>query len=851
MSVDAHAGHVTLQIDWSNDASYNVMPIPTESPNFGPFQVVVDPHLASPVASPFGWHDINGSPGAESTLTIGNNVDAHLDRDGNNVADAGGRPDGGPGLNFNFMFDPALTPLQNANAAVTNLFYWNNVLHDVHYVYGFTPAAGNFQVNNYGLGGLGNDAVQADAQDNANGGSVNNANMAVPPDGFAPRMQMYEFALTSPRRDSDIDPGIIIHEYGHGVSVRLTGGPANSGSLNALQSGGMGEGWSDWWSLMLTQRSASETTTGRGMGTYVLGQPPGGPGIRQFRYDFDIGNQAFETFLNFPINTQVHNVGTRWAATLWDLNHLLIQKYGFEPNVYNSTSLAGNIRALHLVTNALKLQPSNPSFLQARDAILAADTLLYGGANHFEIWTAFARRGLGFGASTPSSSSNSLTTSFALPPQFQGLQVTSSTPASGSTVTTAPTTFVINFNSAVNPGSLQPGDLTVNGIPATSVALSPTGQIATFTYATSPVVADGPQAMLIAADSIVRASDNDGINAFVASFNYDSTLLSVIATTPPPDGLFTLSGSLTYDVTWSEPVDPVSVQASDLNLSGIPGAAVSGVSVLPGNTTLRFTITGAATEATLVASIAAGAINDAYGNPGASFTANYHTDIGTVAYPVPLTAKPPLGSLIYDPVASGVIGGVGDVDSFSIHVDPGQTISVLVNPVDPSGPVLYSGTGFNGGASSAGRLVILNQTTAAGTIVADPVTPGGTTGLEFDPASGVLFATTIRNVGNFSSLVRINAQTGALMGTAGNIADASGPISIGDLAIQPGTGTLFGIRSNADGQGRGGWLYTINKTTARRRSWATPIRVPAAALPLPPMARCIRRPALLRAARFR
>ena len=812
LSVDAHAGHVTSQIDWSNDASYNVLPIPTESPNFGSFQIVVDPHLASPVASPFGWHDTNGSPGAESTLTIGNNVDAHLDRDGNNVADAGGRPDGGPGLNFNFTFDPALTPLQNANAAVTNLFYWNNVLHDVHYVYGFTPAAGNFQTNNYGQGGLGNDAVQADAQDNANGGSVNNANMAVPPDGTAPRMQMYEFALTSPRRDSDIDPGIIIHEYGHGVSVRLTGGPANSGSLSALQSGGMGEGWSDWWSLMLTQRLASETTTGRGMGTYVLGQPPGGSGIRQFRYDFDIGNQAFETFLNFPINTQVHNVGTRWAATLWDLNHLLIQKYGFEPNVYNSTSLAGNIRALHLVSNALKLQPSNPSFLQARDAILAADNLLYGGANHFEIWTAFARRGLGFGASTPSSNSSSLTTSFALPPQFQGLQVTSSNPAGGSIVTTQPTSFVINFNNPVAPASVQPTDLLVNGVPATSVALSSGNQTATFTYAVSPVVNQGQQTMSIAADTILRASDNDGINDFVANFRYDATLLNVVSTTPPPGGVFTLSGPLTYDVTFNEAVGPSSVQASDLSLSGIPGATVSGVTIQPGGTTLRFTITGAASEGTLTASIAAGAINDAFGNPGAAFTANYLTDLGTVAYPVPLAPLSPDGSLIYDPSASGVINAAGDIDSFSIHIDPGQTISVVVDPSDPSAAALYGGVG-NGSGSAAGRLLLVSQATGAGTIIADPVTPGGITGLALDPASGVLFGTTMQNAGDFSSLVRIDPATGALLGTVGVITDGPAPMSIGDLAIHPVTGTLYGIRSNGDGANLGGRLYTINKST--------------------------------------
>src|SRR4029077_12352634 len=120
------------------------------------------------------------------------------------------------------------------SAAITNLFYWNNVLHDIHAQYGFTEVAGNFQTKNTSNQGLGNDPVQADAQD---GSGTNNANFATPPDGQSGRMQMYLFNSTTPNRDGDLDADVIIHEYGHGVSNRLTGGPANSNALNATQSG--------------------------------------------------------------------------------------------------------------------------------------------------------------------------------------------------------------------------------------------------------------------------------------------------------------------------------------------------------------------------------------------------------------------------------------------------------------------------------------------------------------------------------------------------------------------------------------------------------------------------------------
>ena len=146
--------------------------------------------------------------------------------------------------------------------------------------------------------------------------------------------------------------------------------------------------------------------------------------------------------------------------------------------------------------------------------------------------------------------------------------------------------------------------------------------------------------------------------------------------------MFTLPGPFTYDVTFNEPIDPASVSTSDLSLTGIAGATVNAVTVLPGNLTARFTI-DSALEGTLTASISAGSITDAFGNPGNAFTANYGVDIGTVPYP-DLAAKEPIGSMIYDPNAVGTINFAGDTDSFTINLDPNQTISIIVRPTSAS-----------------------------------------------------------------------------------------------------------------------------------------------------------------------
>src|SRR5262249_4445355 len=146
------------------------------------------------------------------------------------------------------------------NGSVVNLFYWNNFVHDRMYELGFTEAFGNFQKENFGRGGQGNDAVQADGQD---GGGFNNANFGTPPDGFPGRMQMYIFDGANPDRDGSLDAEIMVHEYGHGISNRLLGGGAG---ISELQTGGMGEGWSDFYALSLLSEATDDPN-----GVYAAG----------------------------------------------------------------------------------------------------------------------------------------------------------------------------------------------------------------------------------------------------------------------------------------------------------------------------------------------------------------------------------------------------------------------------------------------------------------------------------------------------------------------------------------------------------------------------------------------------
>ena len=377
--------------------SYTVYPWPVESPLHGSRTNVVNP--ADPLASPFGWHDTNGVAGAESNFSMGNNADAYLDTD-NTDSPTGGdaaRADGGAALEFDYPIDLSQEPAAYQEASVVNLFYWNNVLHDVLYQYGFDEAAGNFQENNYGKGGVGGDSVQAEAQD---GSGTGNANFFTPSDGSKPRMQMFIWDDTTPRRDSSLDNGIIAHEYGHGLSIRLTGGPNNVSCLDNTEQ--MGEGWSDYLTLMFALKPGDAGEDRRGVGNYVLGNTVDGEGIRDYPYSTDMVIDP-RTYDDIQSASIPHGVGSVWCAMLWDMTWAMIDEYGFDPDIYNGTG--GNNLALQLVVDGMKLQPCSPGFVDGRDAILAADLALSGGANHCLIWKAFAKRGLGFGASQGSSGS--------------------------------------------------------------------------------------------------------------------------------------------------------------------------------------------------------------------------------------------------------------------------------------------------------------------------------------------------------------------------------------------------------------------------------------------------------------
>lgn len=498
----------------------------------------------------------------------GNNVFVYSDANSNNQPDFTPRSTTPlPNLTWNYVPDFTVNPLEDIpteSFGLTNLFYWNNLMHDMSYDYGFDEPAGNMQTSNLGRGGKQNDFVLSEDYDT---GDTLNANFALAADGKKPRQQLF-FAYPSPlkilkinspnsfkgfkiTRESNVSrnnklaqtgaitqnvvlykdqgnidssnacapaanpgpltgkiayidrgscsfvvkfqnaqqagavgiivgnvaeddprysdgstgnvivimsanplvnsitiPGVFIgydtaqklknfllnsttvnatmqptpnidaaldntiapHEYTHGVSTRLVGGP---NTVSCLSNGEqMGEGWSDYFALMMTTNWATAKKTDgpipRPIGNYLFGLDSTYTGIRVYPYskDFSIDPWTYDSLQQDPDIKEysqdpsvIYYTGEVWCSTMWDLTWDLIKT----ENLINKTFLkpavaGGNTTAMKLAIQAMKLVKCSPGCLDMRDAVLKADTVLYSALHSDQIWKTFARRGMGYSA---------------------------------------------------------------------------------------------------------------------------------------------------------------------------------------------------------------------------------------------------------------------------------------------------------------------------------------------------------------------------------------------------------------------------------------------------------------------
>src|SRR5262249_31852313 len=149
---------------------------------------------------------------------------------------------------------------------------------------------------------------------------------------------------------------------------------------------------------------------------------------------------------------------------------------------------------------------------------------------------------------------------------------------------------------------------TVNGDSASGVIVDSTDTVATYTFATNPVTAEGAQSMNLPVGAVTGMGNTLTNTAFHATFYYDTVPLAITSTNPVSGAVYQLpASSLPFDVTFNEPIDPTLVSTSNLILS--QGTAASAV-VQPGNEEVDYTLTGVTQEGNMTVTLPSGTFKD-------------------------------------------------------------------------------------------------------------------------------------------------------------------------------------------------------------------------------------------------
>lgn len=412
--VDAHDGSLLFRRNRTRYATARVLDGPVPVPfteEFAPDNhVLVNvPDAATPTAeSPEGYIDGDG------TTLAGNNARSR------------------PGyLGLPPATDPSASwdaPFGGLDAALVQAWYVTNEIHDHLRALGFDEPRGAFQDRNFGLGGVEGDAIDvvafdAGGRNNAfyGGGATDGEEASIT---FlwssCPQCADHDgLPETGGERHVGFAGDVVVHEYVHGATTRLLGGPLIACEIG-IQGTAMDEGWSDYFAESYYDEPR--------LGAYFVDRRGF---LRTALNDVD-----YRDLCSVDDRCGSHADGMIWQATAWDLREAL-----------RSLDPAGGVEtADRLLLESLATSACFPSFVDARDAILDADVAMFGGAHRDVIWNVFAARGLGQGAFSLGPDDPAPTADFTVP--FTSTCIAPAAPASLTATPEGANAIRLNYTTA-------------------------------------------------------------------------------------------------------------------------------------------------------------------------------------------------------------------------------------------------------------------------------------------------------------------------------------------------------------------------------------------------------------------
>lgn len=309
--------------------------------------------------------------------------------------------------------DPAI------NAKIVEAFYATNWLHDFFYRAGYDEVAGNPQQDNFGRGGVGGDPLIVHA-------GFQNTFTTTNDEGVSPVLDLGLNTRTASKRDLGMDFTVLSHEWGHTLIGRLTGGLMDpTAGMSNVQGLALHEGIADFVGLLVNFNAgddprATYTVGAYGNLDYIERRPTLPPveapadmyfGIRRYPNSLDFAKnpltlrhlaEAPPTNLPYynwkgrgPLLGESHTAGEVFGQALYQCFGSIVDEYPARDFEYV------RLRMAQYLVAGLAMFPDHPSFLEARNAFLAA--IRHGGSlrDYRACRAGFAARGMGVGALGP------------------------------------------------------------------------------------------------------------------------------------------------------------------------------------------------------------------------------------------------------------------------------------------------------------------------------------------------------------------------------------------------------------------------------------------------------------------
>ena len=346
--------------------------------------------------------------------------------------------------------------------------------------------------------------------------------------------------------------------------------------------------------------------------------------------------------------------------------------------------------------------------------------------------------------------------------------VTASTPANSAHLAAVPTQMVLTLSSAVLMGSVNAGDLFIDGLASATNVTITNGTTLTFDLPTLDV---GHHTFSVLANAFWDLQ-NQAVTAFSGAFDVDTTIPRVVGCSVAEGDTLSVASSTTITITFSKPIKTANIGSDDFSCNGaFLGSRTPSFSFDPSGQVLTMTWSSMPEDNYTLTLLSgnnrfedtAGVDLDGEANwpmpsgdglAGGNFVVHFSVDSVTASV-TSMTSRATPGGLVYDTYVYPVVNSPTDVDTYTMTLAPGQTVTVVAHPGTTLVPMIEL---YAPGASTPMAWAVASAAGKDALIQVAPISVGGTYTVRSHGASGTVGSVSCRFI--LDALVEAEANSG-------------------------------------------------------------------------------------------